>query len=79
MVKANGDAKPILSYLRFLAGDTKETLREVKCMFTGYAAAGKTTLVRSLRDERDQTAPLSTDGIDLGSLPLDDITLHTVC
>src|SRR3990167_2836282 len=75
--KANGDARPILVYLRFLAGDTGETLRELKCMFTGHAAAGKTTLVRALRGEKDQADPLSTDGIDLGSIQLNDVTLHT--
>ena len=71
--------RPILSYLRlFLAGDTGETLREVKCMFTGHAAAGKTTLVRALRGDNEQADPLSTDGIDLGSIQLnDDVTLHT--
>ena len=71
--------RPILSYLRlFLAGDTGETLREVKCMFTGHAAVGKTTLIRVLRGDNDQADPLSTDGIDLGSIQLnDDVTLHT--
>src|SRR3990167_4792126 len=75
--KANGDARPILAYLRFLPGDTGETLRELKCMFTGHAAAGKTTLVRALRGEKDQADPLSTDVIDLGSIQLNDVTLHT--
>mmetsp|Transcript_20624 Transcript_20624/g.32202 ORF Transcript_20624/g.32202 Transcript_20624/m.32202 type:complete len:229 (-) Transcript_20624:520-1206(-) len=77
VLQAKGNPRLILSYVHCLVGGTKEKLNEVKCMFTGYAATGKTTLVRALQEKDIATSPISTDGIDLGSLKLGDITLHT--
>ena len=67
----------IIKHARLLSRGRAVALNEIKLVVVGAAAAGKTSLLRRLRGDSFRSELLSTDGIDLGTLKIGDLTFNT--
>ena len=74
-VVKGGNPRDIIMMVKELKGGGVE-LKEKKVLVVGDAAVGKTTLLRSLRGEKEVEAKVATDGIEIGEFELDGVSLN---